>query len=65
MTGGSKASHGWTPPVPERSIEPLNDSQQDVYDALVALVDEALEQYDAGQAVDLERRYDELARKWG
>jgi hypothetical protein len=51
--------------MPSERIEPLNDSQQDVYDALVALIDEALEQYDAGQAVDLERRYDELARKWG
>lgn len=56
--------------MPGERIEPLNDSTRQMLDRLRmwgelhALVSEALEQYDAGQAVDLEQRYTEFVRRW-
>lgn len=42
----------------------LDQRQRALYDDLEALIDVALDQYDAGMAVDVERQMTELAQKW-
>jgi hypothetical protein len=50
--------------VSETTSDVLTERQRLLHGELVHLVHEALDQYDAGYAVDLEQQYIEFARRW-